>query len=219
MQRVVDLIRNTVRGDEAAWQEFVVEVAPTVEAMARTHRSLRAKGHTHDDDLAEVLTATLGRMQKDQFRNLRQFLDQYDRLGPELAQSFDGWLFGALDYSVREYLRQRYGRAPKVAPEGPPSLSRRDLGTHAARIPTGADLVAPPECLPGVTTRLMLGQILRAVEGEFTTDEMRALRLYYGEDQSYAEIAQSMGLESPGTAEKLIRRLNARLRYRFDDGI
>jgi DNA-directed RNA polymerase specialized sigma24 family protein len=183
--------------------------------MARKHRSLHAKRLTGADDVSEVLTATLERLRRDEFRNLKQYLDQQVGLGPDAAQSFDSWLYGALDYTVREYLRRRYGRAPKTLPEGHPLPSKRDLGTNAVRIPTGVDLAADDAPAMGVTAQLTLGQIFGIVDSEFEPCEARALRMYYGEEKNFAEIAAELGLESAQAADKLVRRLNARLRYRL----
>ena len=66
-----------------------------------------------------------------------------------------------------------------------------------------------------MTAKLTFAEIFAHIERDFPADEARALRLYYVEDQGYPQIAEALGLPADKDAELLIRRLNARLRYRF----
>src|SRR5687767_509067 len=114
MEQVERLVRATLRGEPAAWGELVLAVAPQIEAIARAHAGMRKRGLAAQvDDLAEVTTATLERMARDGYRNLRRYVEQLERSTPEGAQSFDSWLYGTVDYTIREHLRSRYGRAPR----------------------------------------------------------------------------------------------------------
>src|SRR6187399_2888056 len=89
------LIRRTVAGDAEAWQALVSAVAPRIEAIARSHEGLRARGLAAlPDDLAEVTTAALERLAAGGFKNLTRWLEQRERAG-DAAQSFDSWLYGA----------------------------------------------------------------------------------------------------------------------------
>lgn len=208
-------ITAVVQGDRDAWSALIRELGPGLRAMAARHRSMRGKGQATDDDVSEVVTATLERLRRDDFRNLRLYLGQVEALGPGAAQGFESWVYGALDYAVRDYLRSRHGRAPRRSHSATRlMLSKRDLGTLAGRFPTGQE-PALPHALQGVTTRLTLAQIAEVVGQEFSGQERQAFELYYGKDAGFERIAGKLGLENAKAAERLIRRLNARLRHRF----
>jgi DNA-directed RNA polymerase specialized sigma24 family protein len=66
-----------------------------------------------------------------------------------------------------------------------------------------------------VTTRLTVAEILAFIAENFSADEAKAMHLHYLEGRSYAELASELSLRDAKAAEQLIRRLNARLRYRF----
>ena len=53
------------------------------------------------------------------------------------------------------------------------------------------------------------------MERDFAREELTAMRLYYAEERSFAEIAAALGLPDARDAERPVRRLNARLRYHF----
>jgi len=208
------LLERTVQGDAAAWVELQAELDPLIMRMARRHRDLRRRGLTEQaDDIADVRISSLERLAANEFRNLRDFLERSER-APE-SESFESWLYGVVDFTIRDHLRKRYGRAPKVnaSEAGGVRPSKRDLQSLAGRW----DDEPERKLLDGigVTTRLTLTQILAFIAESFSTDEATAIRLHYVEGQSYAEIASQLALREPKEAEQLIRRLNARLRYRF----
>ncbi|MDD9939174.1 MAG: hypothetical protein OXT09_36645 [Myxococcales bacterium] len=207
------LMLGALAGDSGAWQALMRAWAPRLHAMARGHRGLRTRGLVNDDDVAEVVVLTFERLRRKDFASLRRFIE---RRREQPAATLDAWLFGALDYSVRTHLRARFGRAPKIDGEaGPPRLSRRDVGSFAARLPEqGLDPAAQPSRW-GVTDRLTLAEVKRAIESEFSPREARAFALHYEEGQDHAAIAAAIGLADARAAERMIRALNARLRYRF----
>lgn len=208
------LIDRTVSGDAEAWRRLQAELAPLIASIAQSHRTLRAKGlAAQPDDVAEVQTSTLERLARQEFHSLKRFLEQ--RAQNAGAQSFDSWLYGAVDFAIREHLRRRFGRAPKQVRDDAqqPQPSKRDLQSHAAR------LEAEPERgllqTLSMTARLTVAQILAHVAQDFEESEARVIRLYYVEDADLEQIARVMGLRDAKDAERLLRKLNARLRYRF----
>jgi predicted DNA-binding protein YlxM (UPF0122 family) len=66
-----------------------------------------------------------------------------------------------------------------------------------------------------MTTRMTAAQIFAYIDDSFAPDEARALRLYYQDDLGFGEIARELGLDDEDSAARLVRRLNARLRYHF----
>lgn len=182
--------------------------------MARRHGSLRRKGLAdRPDDVAEVRTVVLERLAHNDFHNLRSYVGRND--GCTSPQSFEGWLYGNVDYAVLDHLRKRFGRAPKrtAREAGRAQPSKRDLHSCAGRWEDDAE--AEPVDVVGVTTRLTLAQIGAYIENALSAEEAEAVRLHFVESRSFEEIAAALGLEDARAANGLIRRLTARLRYRF----
>jgi DNA-directed RNA polymerase specialized sigma24 family protein len=216
MVEVEDFVARAVAGEGGAFRELQALIQPTIAAIARSHPLLRKKGLAQlPDDVAEITTATLERFARSDFQNLRRFLERRASADEGRATSFDAWLYGAVDFVIREHVRKRFGRAPVVT--GTPiraQPSKRDLNTQAHRL----DDVEPDRSFMrtiGMTAKLTVAEIFAHVERDFAADEARALRLYYAEDQDFEQIAEALGLADEKEAQRLIRKLNARLRYHF----
>jgi DNA-directed RNA polymerase specialized sigma24 family protein len=205
------LIHAVIAGDRAAWAELVGALVPHIRRMAASHKSMRARQlATAPDDVSEVTTASLERLSRDGFHNLRRYLLQREHLGAR-AQRFDSWLYGAVDFTIREHVRRRYGRGGRAsAMQALPS--KRDLSTDAGK--WGEEPAALLSEL-GVTGRLELLQIFEYVDRHFAEPETRAMRLHYAEGLAFDELALRLGLPDAHSAERLIRKLNQRLRQRF----
>lgn len=224
MNDLATLVQRTVAGDTDAWRDLQVAIQPSLLAIIRRHRSLRGKGLAAlPDDVAEVTASTLERLARNEFQNLKRFeshLAQQQPPGGEevpWSQRFDDWLYGVVDFVIREHLRKRFGRAPKAAaPDAPKQPSKRDLQTHAGRL-DDHDFDRSFLRTLGMTARLTAAAIFECVARDFSADEAAAIRMYYAEDRSFEEIATTLGLAQAKDAERLIRKLNARLRYRFVD--
>jgi DNA-directed RNA polymerase specialized sigma24 family protein len=211
------LLTRTIAGDVAAWQILQLRVSPTILKIARGHRSLRSKGFSRDDDaLSEVLVSTLERLSDVSFANLQQFVEKQRENGPEAAQSFESWLYGAVNLEVMDFIRRKFGRAPKIDPEAPTQLrlSKRDLHTLAGRFDTPENEHALLRTV-GLTRATTAEEVLRHIAAHFSADEVRAIRLYYIDGVGFAELAKELGLASEKEADRLVRKLNARLRYTF----
>lgn len=204
------LIAAAADGDGAAWAELVALITPRIRGFAAAHPAMRKRGlATRPDDVAEVATACIERLARAGKRNLKRYLER------KPAQSFDSWLYGAVDYAIRDHLRARYGRAPALdADDGRARPSKRELHSAADALDPERQKLAA-ERLLGVTTHLTVLEIFAYVEAEFDAEEVRALRLHYVEDRSLSELAIALGLPDEAAAERLLRRLKARLRKRF----
>lgn len=217
MDDLATRVRRASDGDTEAWRALQGQLEPTILAMARRHHGLR-KARLADlpDDLAEVRTATFERLSRANFQNLRDFLQRNADNADDLTSSFDTWVYGTVDFVIREHLRNRFGRAPKLPADGsgPVRPSKQDLQSKAGRLD---DAVLERAFLAtlGMTMKLTLGEVFAHIQRDFNDDEARAMRLYYAEERSFDEVAHALGLADAKAAEKLIRRLNARLRYRF----
>jgi DNA-directed RNA polymerase specialized sigma24 family protein len=210
------LVHRTVAGDTSAWVALQIAIEPTIVRIARGHRGLRSRGLAElPDDVAEIRTSVLERLARDDFRNLRSFVEHSARAETHTAESFDVWLYGIVDFVVREHLRKRYGRAPKPSAEEPQRVrpSKRDLQSHAGRLDEQSERVFLQHLT--MTAQLTVAEIFAFIAGAFAPAEAEAMRLYYREDLSFEELAAKLELPSAKAAEQLVRRLNARLRYRF----
>lgn len=217
MDDVETRVRLASEGDRDAWRALQAQLEPAILSIARRHRGLRKAGLADlPDDLAEVRTATFEWLSRANFQNLHDFLARNPDSGDGLASSFDNWVYGAVDFVIRAHLRARFGRAPKLPADGsgPVRPSKRDLQSKAGRLDQGSVERAFLVTL-GMTVKLTLGEIFAHIQSDFSSDEARAMHLYYAEERSFEEIAAAIGLSDAKEAEKLIRRLNARLRYRF----
>lgn len=209
----LELLASAAAGEREAWSTLLEQLAPQVRRLARGNSKLKTRGLTKsEDDLHEVCTLTYERLRAGDFANLKHFVAQVHTNG-EQAQSFDSWLYGLVDFAVRAHLRQRYGRAPK-APSVSPQPSKRDLGTFSGRLEPDDEVLAQTL---GLTQRVAASEILDYVHASFDAEETRAMHLFYLEEKSYADVASELGLEDAAAAEKLVRRLNARLRHRFGE--
>lgn len=216
MEGAVELVRRVVAGERAAWPTLQHLIQPTILAVARSHRDLRRKGFAQvEDELSEIATSTLERLARDDFKNLRRFLAALDQGGDGRPTSFDSWLYGATDFAIREHLRRRFGRAPaKVSERLRVVPSKRDLQTGAGRLDQSDELRVAFETLK-MTTKLAAGEIWAFAERTFSPLEVRALRSYFVDGATFGELASSCALDDAADAERMIRRLTARLRYHF----
>jgi hypothetical protein len=214
-----ELIRETIRGEIPAWRSLQLRLAPHIVAIARSHSSMRSKGLAGlRDDIAEVATLTFERLARDNFENLRSFQGRQEppaECAPEArGHTFESWLYGAVDFSVRQHVRARFGRPPKPGTSsGVWQPSKRDLNTDAERLDWDDD--AFPLYAEDVASKLAAAEIFSHVEAKFTAREVRALRLYYLDDEGFDVIARALKLPNEKAAESMIRKLNARLRYHF----
>lgn len=212
MSEILKLLQRTLARDTSAWTSLQAELDPLVTKMARRHAGLRRKGLAERiDDLAEIRTAVFERFADDDFKNLRSYVARNE--GTANPQSFESWVYGSVDYAILEHMRRRFGRRPKSASQNAERSqpSKRDLHSHAGRL----DDEHESSESASVTTRLTLAQIGAFIESALTAEEAEAIRLHYMENQTFQEIAVALGLSDAKAANQLIRRLNARLRYRF----
>lgn len=215
------LISAVLDGEEDAWPRLQAELLAPIEEMSRQHEALRVRQlQSSADEQSEIRIATLERLRRDDFRNLRRYREQRESRG-EHAQTFASWIYGAVDYTIREHLRRRYGRAPSTDTTSPTSsatssnANKRAVNTLADRLDAAEHDRAFVHTL-GMTAKLTVATIFEHIDAQFGADEARALRMYYLDDQSFDAIAKALDLQDPQAADKLIRKLNARLRYQFD---
>lgn len=207
------LVEQTLAGESVAWQALQAWAFPLVERWARSHPSMRRR-HLHSlvDDVREVVTATLERLRADEFANLRKYL-ALRAVDPQAT--VEAWLYGAMDFTVREHLRARFGRVRgrtsehvEAAPIGP---SKRDLNTLAPRVQEDVLAIARE----AITMKLTWSQVMSYARSRFASCEAQAIQQYIEHDASYEELADALGLACADDAERMIRKLKERLRVHF----
>lgn len=238
---IVTIVEDPATQRAAAWQSLLVRVSPHVEKWASQSRLLRRWRLTSPDEAREVLVLVIERLMRDDYRNLRAFLERPGR-APERAHGdadsiaalsslldiaeqpdetskddvtgtpLRAWLKRLVEYVIRDHLYARLGRADsKRAAEG---RTKRDLHTDAKPIaPSDIGVVRPP-----MTDVLTLRKIAEAVEAyaeqRLTPQQWQAVRMRR-DDASFPEIAEALALASPDDARKLVRSGIERLRSHF----
>lgn len=206
------LIEAAVGGDDNAWSQLIMELAPRIEHFARSHPAMRQRrlGSLYDH-VADVKVACFERLAQHGRRNLARYLERRNTVQP--TQTFDSWLYGTVDYAVRDHLRRRFGRAPRLA-AGESSLSKRELNSGAGELDHEV-LHQTAERISSVTAQLTAVEIFGYVGAAFERDEIRALHLHYVEGRDLRELAAAMNLPDEAAADRLLRKLKGRLRKRF----
>ncbi len=195
-------------GERATWSTLQELVLPTLERWARSHSGLKRRGlHRSEDDVRDVIVASLERLR----RGGQAYLASPDQAA---EGAFSRWLYGALDFAVRQHLRERFGRIRKLPAEpGALGPSKRDLNTLAGRYEEDEQALSRT----GLTGEMTLRQVMTHVTRTFARDEALALTLYIERDASFEEVSDVLGLGSAADAERLIRKLKERLRVYFRD--
>ncbi|HET8933346.1 MAG TPA: hypothetical protein VFN67_07910 [Polyangiales bacterium] len=224
------LVYGVVHGDRAAWFQLTLLIEAWVEAHAPRHwRMRRARLASSPDDIRDVLLATIERVDRDDFAQLRRYLDRKRehvpdvrdlaaKREPEAALSFVAWLAALVDFAIRDHIRKRYGRVAKPSARAdqsvPIGLSKRSLNSWAVH-PSESDAREIGATL-GLSRMLTAQSILRYAEETFEARELRLFRRYL-EQSTFEELAQVFELPSPEAARAEVRRLKERLRARFRD--
>ncbi len=219
------LVLGVVQGDRVAWFQLAMLIEDWVSTRVPRHfRMRKAKLADSEDDVRDVLLEVIERVQRDDFRALRQYLEQKLEAVPDVREdtsekaprSFAGWLHGLVDYAIRDHVRNRYGRVSERPPsddDPEPTISRRDLGSWAVHPQKPVSGVFG-EANPALTSMLTARAILRYAEQEFAPRELSVFRRYL-EQASFDELAAEFAFASKQEAEAEVRKLKERLRARF----
>jgi Asp-tRNA(Asn)/Glu-tRNA(Gln) amidotransferase A subunit family amidase len=225
------LVLGVVHGDRAAWFELTLHIEQWVEAHVPHHwRMRKARLARSHDDVRDVLLATLERVDRDDFRVLREYLERKQRQVPDVRSathdglaelSFASWLAGLVDFAIRDHVRKRYGRAPSAVrqagqddePAALPVLTKRSLHSWAVH-PTETQSGQYGSAAPGLSRLLTARSILRYAGEVFDARELRFFERYL-EHGTFDELAQEFALPGPELARAEVRRLKERLRARF----
>jgi hypothetical protein len=218
------LVLGVVHGDRTAWFELTLHIEAFVEPHVPRHwRMRKARIARSEDDVRDVLLATLERIDRDDFRSLRDYLQRKQEEVPDVrdatrnAITFASWLAGLVEFAVRDHVRKRYGRAPSARglpmEAQQPVLTKRSLHSWAVH-PTETQSGLYGSAAPGLSRLLTARSVLRYASEVFDARELRFFERYL-EHASFDELAQEFALASPELARAEARRLKERLRARF----
>ena len=84
-----------------------------------------------------------------------------------MPQSFDSWLYGAVEFVIRDHVRKRYGRTPRTLRVDGPRPTKRDINSHAGPLEEERFDATYLRQL-GMTARLTLAEIFAYVDETFT---------------------------------------------------
>lgn len=126
-----------------------------------------------------------------------------------------GWMLGVTRFVIKDHVKRRLGFGAAAAREvdGRRARTRRDLDSGAERFD---DLPERGE-RPPITDLLMLRHRLAALQEYADTfpPEMKQALALWMKDESFDQIARSVGVATPERARALVRAAQARLRERF----
>ena len=222
------LVLGVVHGDRAAWFELTLHIEAWIESHVPRHWRMRKARLSHsEDDVRDVLLETLERVDRDDFRALRTYLERKQQALPDVRApqregatelTFAGWLAGLVDFAIRDHVRKRYGRAPASAtnedePPGLPVLTKRSMHSWAVH-PTETQSGHFGSAAAGLSRLLTARSILSYASEVFDARELRFFARYL-EQATFEELAQEFSLARPELARAEARRLKERLRARF----
>jgi hypothetical protein len=222
------LVLGVVHGDRAAWFELTLHIEEWVEHHVPRHwRMRKARLSRSEDDVRDVLLETLERVDRDDFRSLRLYLERKRQDVPDVRAAqhegvteltFAGWLAGLVDFAIRDHVRKRYGRAPASAtkdddPLGLPVLTKRSLHSWAVH-PTETQSGHFGGAAAGLSRLLTARSILSYAAEVFDARELRFFQRYL-EQATFEELAEEFSLARPELARAEARKLKERLRARF----
>ena len=222
------LVLGVVHGDRAAWFELTLHIEAWVEVQVPRHwRMRKARLARSEDDVRDILLATLERVDRDDFRALREYLDRKQREVPDVRASthegltFTVWLAGLVDFAIRDHVRKRYGRRSsqraRAASDNElaalPVLSKRSLHSWAVH-PSETQSGQFGSAASGLSRLLTARSILRYASEAFDARELHFFQRYL-DHATFDELAQEFALAGPELARAEVRRLKERLRARF----
>lgn len=218
------LVLGVLYGDRAAWFQLTLLIEDWVSARVPRHfRMRKARLDKSEDDLRDVLVDVLDRIDRDDFRALREYSARKQSALPDVRAASDGatrptsfvsFLQGLVEFAVRDHVRKRYGRAPRGSTEPvAPHLSKRDLHSWAVR-PTLMRSGVFGDARPAMTQTLTANAILKFAGETFDERELSVFRRYL-DQASFEELADEFDLDGPLAARAEIRRLKERLRAHF----
>jgi len=203
-------VPRVVGGDDAAWQELVLELEPHLIALLRRSRTLGPMRHNVDDCRA-VMISVLERLKRDDFRGLRLF-QPWVAANP--GKDFGDWIRIVTVNLARDHVSSRLGDGKRAADDEAPR-NKRMLHTLASLLPADDDHRLAFR--PLMTNDQMARELMEYAARTLDPVQLRALNLWI-EGASFDEVAAELDLPRPQDATRLVRAALARMRRHFGEG-
>ncbi len=199
--RAEGLAREAAQGDRRSFQSLVELIWPDLDRSMRSSRRLAAAAAT-DDGPEDVALRIIEKLQSDDFRALRLYVDWRDR-HPE--KSFADWLRIVAANATRDYLRELRGYSAGDGLPTPKQLLNAFSGVNSAD-----EIGTRPPMTWAQTAR----QLLEFAEERLPEPQRRALSAWLqGED--FEEISRTQALGGGAEARRVVRAAIAVLRREF----
>ena len=205
-QELEALVVAVAGADELAWQRLWHMVEPSLLRIV-AHPQFLARLGQREDDRRNIVVAVMARLRGDRFQRIRLYLDAR-RDNPRLR--FITWLRVVAKRVGIDYLRAH----PDYLRRTETNASAPGRWVDAGTLPPSSQLVGER---PPITNRGTARELLKFAEG-VSEPHARALeRWAHGE--SFADIADALGLSSAREAEKSVRAVIERLRRKYRDEV
>jgi len=201
---VETLVATAATGDQAAWQQLMIELKPPLTRIVAQPRFLGRLGQ-REDDRDNIVVAVFERLRANACHRLTLYLEAR-ATNPKLR--FLSWLRVVAKRVGIDYLRAHpdYLRRHDANPSKPGEWI--DAGT----LPPASQLFGqrPPMTNLGTAHELLL----YARSGGLPEDQQRAIELW-SQSESFEDIAKALGLKSTQAAERMVRAALERLRRKY----
>lgn len=203
IEAAAPLAVRAAAGDPAAFRELIGALWEPSLRLVKASAAMRALSAT-EDDAREVATAVMTRLERDDTRALRLYLEWRPR-HPD--KTFADWFKITVANVIRDFARERRGGAARQIPR---ELSQKRLLNDFAKSLPLDELGRRPPVTDAQTAR----QLLEFARERLPADQLAALEAWL-QGASYEAIASSRALDDAASAKRLVRAAVAVLRRHF----
>lgn len=206
---VENLVVAAAGGDQAAWQNLMVEIKPPLTRIVAQPRFLGRLGQ-REDDRDNIVIAVFERLRANDYNRLQLYLKAR---GDNPKLRFLSWLRVVAKRVGIDYLRAH----PDYLRRHDANASKPGEWVDAGTLPPASQLFGQRPPMTNIGTAHELLQYARS--GALPEDQQRAIELW-SQSESFEDIAKTLGLKSSQAAERMVRAALERLRrkYRGDTG-
>lgn len=197
------LVVAAAAADEAAWQRLWSTIEPALSRIIAQPRFLGQLGQ-REDDRKNIVVAVMARLRADDFRRLRLYLEAK---GGNPRLRFLSWLRVVAKRVGIDYMRAH----PEYLRREQADASTPGQWVELRTMPPASGIAG--ERHP-ITNSGTAHELLRYAAGVIPEEQLRALQLWAA-SESFDDIARTLGLGSPGDAEKVVRAAIERLRRKY----
>lgn len=199
------LVLRAAAGDETAWTSLWNALEPRLQGLVRQPR-VTGRLSQQEDDRRNIVVEVMARLREVDMRRLKLYLEAR-RQNPRLV--FLPWVIVVAKRVAIDYMRGHGDYVDRRRNRNPGSAPGAWINLHT--LPGDSRLVGGR---PPVTNRSVAMAMLRYAYSELPADQLAALELWIVQ-HDYPDIAQELGLDGAGAAQRLVRAALVRLRRHF----